>query len=101
MAVDLSGGRVEGIYVSARATELPRFVPAATAVEQKGLVGDRYFDQTGTWSNYPVETGRDLTLVPKQDGGPVNFLVYPYVEVDGKPYAADKIKKKFSYEDVK
>jgi MOSC domain-containing protein YiiM len=59
----MNDGRVEGIYVSARATELPRFVPAATAVQQKGLVGDRYFDQTGTWSDYPVETGRDLTLV--------------------------------------
>jgi hypothetical protein len=29
-------------------------------------------------------TGRDLTLIPKHDGDPVNFLVYPYVEVDGK-----------------
>jgi MOSC domain-containing protein YiiM len=38
-------------------------VPTATAVPQKGLVGDRYFEQAGTWSDYPVETGRDLTLV--------------------------------------
>jgi MOSC domain-containing protein YiiM len=59
----VSAGRVEGIYVSAKAIELPRFVPAAKAVPRKGLVGDRYFDQAGTWSDYPVETGRDLTLV--------------------------------------
>jgi MOSC domain-containing protein YiiM len=59
----MSSGRVEGIYVSARATELPRLVSAATVVQQRGLVGDRYFDRTGTWSDYPVETGRDLTLV--------------------------------------
>jgi transglutaminase-like putative cysteine protease len=44
-------------------------------------------------------TGRDLTLVPKQDGGPVNFLVYPYVEVDGKVWPQSKIEKKFSYQD--
>jgi transglutaminase-like putative cysteine protease len=44
-------------------------------------------------------TGRDLTLVPKQDGGPVNFLVYPYVEVDGKVWPQNKIEKKFSYRD--
>jgi transglutaminase-like putative cysteine protease len=43
--------------------------------------------------------GRDLTLVPKQDGEPLNFFVYPYVEVGGKPYATDKVKKRFSYED--
>lgn len=31
--------------------------------------------------------GRDLTLTPKQDGPPLNFFVYPYVEVNGAPYA--------------
>jgi transglutaminase-like putative cysteine protease len=61
---------------------------------------DYYFGNL-TADRVTFTTGRDLTLVPKQDGGPVNFLVYPYVEVDGKPYAAEKIKKKFSYEDVK
>ncbi len=45
-------------------------------------------------------TGRDLTLAPKQDGEPLNFFVYPYVEVGGKPYPADKVKRKFSYKDV-
>ena len=33
-----------------------------------------------TWSR-----GRDLTMSPKQDGGPVNALAKAYVEVDGKP----------------
>ena len=31
--------------------------------------------------------GRDLKLSPAQDGPPVNYLVYPYVEVDGKEYS--------------
>jgi transglutaminase-like putative cysteine protease len=43
--------------------------------------------------------GRDLDLVPKQESKPLNFFIYPYVEVDGKPYA--KVQKKFAYEDVK
>jgi uncharacterized protein (TIGR03000 family) len=42
-------------------------------------------------------TGRDLELVPKQAGKPLNFFIYPYVEVDGKPY--DKVQKKFSFKD--
>jgi transglutaminase-like putative cysteine protease len=46
-------------------------------------------------------TGRDLMLVPLQSGPPVNFFVYPYAEVDGKPFPADKIKHAFHYEDVK
>lgn len=44
-------------------------------------------------------TERDLELVPKQAGGPVNFLIYPYVEVDGKPYL--KQARKFAFADVK
>ncbi len=45
-------------------------------------------------------TGRDLILEPKQAGEPINFFVYPYVEVDGKPYPIEKIKRHFSYQDV-
>lgn len=42
--------------------------------------------------------GRDLTLSPKQDGPPVNYFVYPYVEIDGKPY--NSIKSQFSFHDL-
>lgn len=56
-------GRVEAIYVSARARKLPRSVARVRAVHGKGLEGDRYFSGMGTWSDYPVEAGRDLTLV--------------------------------------
>jgi transglutaminase-like putative cysteine protease len=30
--------------------------------------------------------GRDLELSPKQEGAPLNYFVYPYVEVAGKEY---------------
>ena len=36
-----------------------------------------------TWSY-----GRDLTLAPKQDAGPVNAMHKVYVEIDGKPHSA-------------
>lgn len=45
-------------------------------------------------------TGRDFDLMPKQDGPPRNFFIYPYVEVDGKEYPADKVKRKFTFKDV-
>jgi transglutaminase-like putative cysteine protease len=41
---------------------------------------------------------RDLELAPKQLAGPVNFLIYPYVEVDGRPYASQT--RRFTVEDV-
>ncbi len=60
---------------------------------------DYYFGNL-TDNRIAFSMGRDLTLVPKQDGPPLNFFIYPYVEVDGKPYPADKIERKFSYQDV-
>ena len=45
-------------------------------------------------------TGRDIDLVPKQDGPALNFFVYPHVEVGGKAWATEKIVKRFHYEDV-
>ncbi len=41
--------------------------------------------------------GRDLELVPKQQGEPLNFFVYPYAEVDGKPHTA--MEKRFRFQD--
>ncbi len=45
-----------------------------------------------------VSAGRDVTLVPRQAGPPLNYFVYPYVEVDGKP--AGKVEKHFSFQNV-
>jgi transglutaminase-like putative cysteine protease len=42
--------------------------------------------------------GRDLVLEPRQRGEPLNYFVYPYVEVDGKPHAA--VELSFSYRDA-
>jgi transglutaminase-like putative cysteine protease len=40
-------------------------------------------------------TGRDLTLEPKQNGPPLNYFIYPYVEVDGQPYEA--VDRRFTF----
>ncbi len=42
--------------------------------------------------------GRDLKLNPPQAGPPLNYFVYPYVEVDGKEYSNVAID--FSFHDV-
>ena len=43
--------------------------------------------------------GRDLVLEPRQAGDPINFFIYPYVEVDGKTGLA-KVEKKFSFKNL-
>jgi transglutaminase-like putative cysteine protease len=41
--------------------------------------------------------GRDLELSPKQEGAPLNYFVYPYVEVEGKEYS--NVSNDFSFAD--
>jgi transglutaminase-like putative cysteine protease len=54
-----------------------------------------YFFGTLDANRVQFTIGRDLTLQPKQNGAPLNYFIYPYVEVDGKPF--EGIEKKFSY----
>jgi hypothetical protein len=42
--------------------------------------------------------GRDLKLKPVQEGAPLNYFVYPYVEIDGKEYPNVSIA--FSFADA-
>lgn len=42
--------------------------------------------------------GRDLKLAPSQEGPPLNYFVYPYVEIGGKEYPNVSIA--FSFEDA-
>ena len=58
---------------------------------------DYYFGNL-TADRVAFSTGRDIDLVPKQAGPPLNFFVYPYVEVDGKPY--DECAASFTFKDV-
>ena len=44
--------------------------------------------------------GRDLVLKPPQNGEPLNYLIYPYAEVDGAAVPQKEIKTKFSYADT-
>jgi len=42
--------------------------------------------------------GRDIVLSPAQSGEPLNYFIYPYVEVGGKKY--DNVLNAFSFADV-
>lgn len=57
-----------------------------------------YFFGANDENRVQLSTGRDLVLAPAQKGEPLNFFVYPYVEVDGKPFA--EVSKKFRFKDV-
>jgi transglutaminase-like putative cysteine protease len=61
---------------------------------------EEYYFGNLTENRVQFSTGRDITLEPRQNGGPLNYFIYPYVEVDGRPYPADKVERHFSYRDA-
>ncbi len=58
-----------------------------------------YFFGTICQNRVAFSRGRDLVLAPPQSGEPVNFFIYPYVEVDGRPDVV-KVEKSFSFRDL-
>lgn len=75
------------------------WVPVDISEAWKAKEKQEYFFGSVDANRVQFSTGRDVTLSPKQDGPALNYFVYPYVEVDGKPY--DKLDKQFSFEEVK
>jgi transglutaminase-like putative cysteine protease len=76
------------------------WVPVDISEANKDPKMKEYYFGNLTPDRVAFSTGRDLKLVPKQDGPPLNFFVYPYVEAEGKPYPGDKVEHRFNYEDL-
>jgi transglutaminase-like putative cysteine protease len=96
-----SEGEVSGYHCWAQFQSARKgWVPVDISEAKKNpQLRDYYFGNL-TENRVLFSTGRDIDLVPRQDGRPLNFFIYPYVEVDGKPHPADKIQCKCSYADV-
>jgi hypothetical protein len=75
------------------------WIPVDISEARKAKQKEDYFFGSVYANRVQLSTGRDIALSPKQDGPALNYFVYPYVEVDGKPY--DKLDKQFSFEEVK
>lgn len=62
-----------------------------------------YYFGAHTEDRVEFTRGRDITLAPPQKGDPVNFIIYPYAEIDGKkldPKKWDGVKRSFAYKDL-
>ena len=75
------------------------WVPVDISEAWKAKQKEDYFFGSVDANRVQFSTGRDIALSPRQDGPALNYFVYPYVEVDGKPY--DKLDKQFSFEEAK
>jgi transglutaminase-like putative cysteine protease len=74
------------------------WVPVDISEAWKAKEKEDYFFGSIDANRVQFSTGRDITLSPKQDGPPLNYFVYPYVEVDGKTY--DGVTKQFSFTEI-
>lgn len=57
-----------------------------------------YFFGSHDVNRMQFSMGRDLRLTPPQSGKPLNYFVYPYVEVDGREFA--NVDLAFSFADT-
>lgn len=57
-----------------------------------------YFFGAHDVNRFQFTQGRDLKLTPAQDGPPLNYFVYPYVEAGGKEYPNVSIE--FAFHDL-
>ena len=67
-------------------------VDISEASRDKEKFGTYYYGNL-TADRVHFTTGRMFDFVPKQAGEPVNFLIYPYAEADGKSIATGKTFK--------
>jgi transglutaminase-like putative cysteine protease len=74
------------------------WIPVDISEAWKAKEKQDYFFGSVDANRVQFSTGRDVTLSPKQDGAPLNYFIYPYVEVDGKTY--EKLDKQFSFEEA-
>jgi len=94
---DRDAGVIGGYHCWAEYFETGRgWVPVDASEASKAGKADAYF---GVLPSDRIEftVGRDLLLSPAQNGPPLNYFIYPYAEVDGKPVAAEEIAATFSF----
>lgn len=81
-------------------TDAKGWVPVDISEADKHPEMKEYFFGNLTADRIAFSTGRDLILEPKQSGPPLNYMVYPYVEVDGKPLSKKNIELQFRFKET-
>lgn len=94
-------GKVSGYHCWAWFhTETRGWVPVDISEADKHPERKDFFFGNLDANRVALSTGRDIELSPKQDGGPLNYFVYPYIEVDGKPWPKGKTTFQGTFADL-
>lgn len=74
------------------------WIPVDSSEASKNRAKKEYYFGNLDENRVEFTQGRDIRLEPPQNGERLNYFVYPYIELDGKPY--DKVEKSFSFKEV-
>ena len=93
-----AAGDVDGYHCWARFVHDGRWLAVdISEADKHPAQRNEYFGRLAA-DRVQFTTGRDLVLEPEQQGGPVNFLIYPYVEIDGSIDV--ELSKRFRFEEI-
>ena len=62
------------------------WVPVDASEAAKNPDKREYFFGHHDENRLEFSKGRDVVLTPRQQGGPLNYFIYPYAELDGRAY---------------
>jgi transglutaminase-like putative cysteine protease len=74
------------------------WVPVDASEAAKNPAKREYFFGAHDENRIELSKGRDIILAPRQQGAPLNYFVYPYVELDGGKYTS--VDTSYSYKDL-
>ena len=81
---DKNEGAIEGYHCWAEFFAAGRWVPVDISEAWKNPeLADYYFGHNPA-NRFELTKGRDLVVDPAPASGPINFLAYPLLEIDGK-----------------
>ncbi len=97
LPADQHDGAVAGYHCWAQFYVEPYgWIPVDASEAWKHPEKKNYFFGAHDDNRLQFTVGRDIRLDPPQRGDPLNYFIYPYAELDGKPFA---VESKFSFQD--
>lgn len=74
------------------------WIPVDASEASKNKARKEYYFGNLCENRVEFTLGRDILLEPSQQGEKLNYFIYPYAELDGKPH--EKMEKSFSFREV-
>jgi transglutaminase-like putative cysteine protease len=100
LPADRASGSIEGYHCWAQFyLEGVGWVPVDTSEAYKHSDQREFFFGAHDRHRVLFSKGRDITLQPPQQGPPLNYFIYPYVEVDGVPF--EDVDLRFNFQDIR